>query len=131
MSRHEYTFPEYGITITNCDVEAIDSLLGDIRRFGDTFEKQLSRVAHYYVTALVKLVKEEGGLEVEWDIEGCRDFEDYLELASKKLEAVEQTNTEVKRETEHKRTDYEEPDFRGINSDLLQLEAHSPCGLET
>ncbi len=131
MSSHEYTFPEYAITITDYDVEAVDSLLGDIRHFGDSFEKRLSRVVHYYITALVGLVKEKRGLKVEWDIEGCRDFGDYIELARKKLEAVEQTSKEVKHETEHKRTDNEEPDFRGFNSELLRLEAHSPCGLET
>ncbi|MHC4277822.1 MAG: hypothetical protein ACYSTI_10960, partial [Planctomycetota bacterium] len=71
------------------------------------------------------------GLHVEWDVEGCRDFEDYIELARNKLEAVEQTNKEVKHETEHKRTDNKKSDFGGVNTELLQFETDSPGGLET
>lgn len=131
LSYHEYTLQEYEINITDYDIEAINSLLGDIRRFGAVFERQLSKVVHYYITALVKLAKEKQGLQVEWDMEGCRDFEEYVELARHRCETIEQVKKEVESGTKHKRADDEKPDFRGIDSEMLQFEAHSPSGLET
>ncbi|MHC4278098.1 MAG: hypothetical protein ACYSTI_12365 [Planctomycetota bacterium] len=131
FSVHEFTLLEFGLVVTDCDIEAIESLLSDVRHFGSTLEQQLSGVVHYYVTALVKLLKEKRGFHVEWDVEGCRDFEDYVEIARKKLEITEQIKKEVQHETEHKRTDNKKPDFGGVNTELLQFETDSPSGLET
>ncbi len=130
-ANHEYTLREFDITITDEDVEAVNCLLGDIRHFGSGFQRQLGKTVHYYVTALVRLIKQERGLEVEWEVEDCSNFSDYVELARCKLEAVGRISQEVEDEARHEQSDNKEPDFRGVNTELLQFETDSPSGLET
>ncbi len=131
FSSHEFTLRAYGISITSFDVEAINSLLGDTRSSSDKFRRRVWNAVHYYVNALVKLDKEKRGLAVEWDMEGCRDFEDYVELAQEKWATIEEAKKEVMESNECERSDNERPDTREVNRGMLRLETHRPSGLET
>ncbi len=129
-ANHEYTLREFDITITDEDVEAVNCLLGDIRHFGSDFQRRLGKTVHCYVTALVKLIKQEQGLKMEWEVGDCSNFSNYVELARGKLEAEGRISWEVEDEARREQSDDEEPDFRGVNTELLQFETDSPGGLE-
>ena len=130
-ANHEYTLRGFDIIITDHDVEAVNCLLGDIRRSGSGFQRRFGKTVHYYVMALVKLIEQEQGLKVEWEVEDCSNFDEYVELARRKLEAEGRINQEVEDEARHEQSDNKEPDFRGVNTELLQFETDSPSGLET
>ncbi len=73
FSGHEYTFRDYGVVVTDYDVDVINSETGWWKTVEER-DKRLTPLIHYWVTACVKAVKTKRGEEVDLQVEGCRNF---------------------------------------------------------
>lgn len=135
FSSHEHTLRAYGITVDNFDVEAVNDLVGDVRCTIDILERYINRAVHYYVTALVKIDKARRGKWVDWDMEGCRDFENYVEFAREKWKLLEKSKRESEQkedvENGEQRDRHNESDSGEANPESLRFETVHIGTLET
>lgn len=83
FSGHEYTFRDYGVVVTDYDVDIINSETGRFRTVEER-DKRLNHLIHYWVTAVVKAVKTQRGEDVDLKVVGCPNFQSFYERALKR-----------------------------------------------
>lgn len=83
FSGHEYTFRDYGVVVTDYDVDVINSETGKFRTVEER-DKRLTHLIHYWVVAVVKAAKTQRGEDVDLKVVGCPNFQSFYERALKR-----------------------------------------------